>query len=76
MFGSLADKNVIQRTRYLNAVNTFRELISMGVVPIVNENDTVSVSVRLPTLIPSYIFSNPGGTSRKSNLATMTPSPP
>lgn len=34
-----------QRTRYLNAVNTFKELLSMGVVPIVNENDTVSVSV-------------------------------
>jgi len=34
-----------QRTRYLNAANTFRELLSMGVVPIVNENDTVSVSV-------------------------------
>jgi glutamate 5-kinase len=34
-----------QRTRYLNAQNTFSELLSMGVVPIVNENDTVSVSV-------------------------------
>jgi len=34
-----------QRTRYLNAVNTLSELLSMGVVPIVNENDTVSVSV-------------------------------
>lgn len=26
-------------------MNTFKELLSMGVVPIVNENDTVSVSV-------------------------------
>jgi len=34
-----------QRTRYLNAVNTFNELLDMGVVPIVNENDTISVSV-------------------------------
>lgn len=34
-----------QRTRYLNAQNTFNELLNMGVVPIVNENDTVSVSV-------------------------------
>lgn len=34
-----------QRTRYLNAVNTLSELLSMGVVPIVNENDTISVSV-------------------------------
>lgn len=36
-----------QRTRYLNAVNTLSELLSMGVVPIVNENDTISVSVRI-----------------------------
>jgi len=30
------------RTRYLNARNTLRTLISVGVVPVVNENDTVS----------------------------------
>ncbi|OAX33080.1 glutamate 5-kinase [Rhizopogon vinicolor AM-OR11-026] len=36
--------DISDRTRYLNAVNTLRELLSMGVVPIVNENDTVSVS--------------------------------
>ncbi|ETW85168.1 hypothetical protein HETIRDRAFT_414274 [Heterobasidion irregulare TC 32-1] len=36
--------DISDRTRYLNAVNTFKELLSMGVVPIVNENDTVSVS--------------------------------
>lgn len=35
---------ISQRTRYLNAQNTFNELLNMGVVPIVNENDTVSVS--------------------------------
>jgi glutamate 5-kinase len=29
----------------LNAVNTIKELLSMGVVPIANENETVSVSV-------------------------------
>lgn len=34
-----------QRTRYLNAANTFKELLNMGVIPIVNENDTISVSV-------------------------------
>jgi hypothetical protein len=39
------DLKELQRTRYLNAANTFKELLSMGVVPIVNENDTVSVSV-------------------------------
>jgi glutamate 5-kinase len=36
--------DISDRTRYLNAANTFKELLSMGVVPIVNENDTVSVS--------------------------------
>jgi hypothetical protein len=40
---------MLQRTRYLNAQNTFSELLQMGVVPIVNENDTVSVSVRTQT---------------------------
>ncbi|KAG1768992.1 Aspartate/glutamate/uridylate kinase [Suillus occidentalis] len=36
--------DISDRTRYLNAVNTLNELLSMGVVPIVNENDTISVS--------------------------------
>ncbi|KAF8528152.1 glutamate 5-kinase [Hysterangium stoloniferum] len=35
--------DISERTRYLNAVNTLTELLNMGVVPIVNENDTVSV---------------------------------
>ncbi|KAG6331230.1 hypothetical protein ID866_7860 [Astraeus odoratus] len=36
--------DISDRTRYLNAVNTLKELLSMGIVPIVNENDTISVS--------------------------------
>lgn len=36
---------VSQRTQYLNAQNTVAELLSMGVIPIVNENDTLAVSV-------------------------------
>ncbi|KAG8756884.1 hypothetical protein FRC14_002568 [Serendipita sp. 396] len=36
--------DIADRSRYLNAVNTFSELFTMGVIPIVNENDTVSVS--------------------------------
>ncbi len=31
------------RQRFLNARNTFAELLSWGVVPVVNENDTISV---------------------------------
>ncbi|MGB7417092.1 MAG: glutamate 5-kinase [Thermosynechococcaceae cyanobacterium] len=36
--GDLCDRN-----RYINASNTFNELFNLGVVPIVNENDTVAV---------------------------------
>ena len=31
------------RSRYLNLINTFNALFDSGVVPIVNENDTVAV---------------------------------
>lgn len=34
-----------QRTQYVNAQRTFRQLFDMGVIPIVNENDTLAVSV-------------------------------
>lgn len=40
----LTRMDISDRTRYLNAQNTFSELLSMGVIPIVNENDTVAVS--------------------------------
>jgi len=35
--------DLVQRSQYLNVYNTFRELLSLGVIPIVNENDTVAV---------------------------------
>lgn len=35
--------DLVQRHRYLNIYNTFRELLQLGVIPIVNENDTVAV---------------------------------
>ena len=40
-----------QRTQYRNAQNTFTELFNMGVIPIVNENDTLAVSVRQTSLV-------------------------
>lgn len=36
-------ENLANRSQYINARNTFTELLLYGVVPIVNENDTVAV---------------------------------
>lgn len=38
----LVHDDISNRNRYLNARNTLQTLISLGVVPIVNENDTVA----------------------------------
>ncbi|KAH8910154.1 glutamate 5-kinase [Coniochaeta sp. PMI_546] len=40
----LTRSDIADRSRYLNAQNTFNELLDMGVIPIVNENDTLAVS--------------------------------
>jgi len=39
----LTREDLVQRSRYLNASNTFQELLRLGIIPIVNENDTVAV---------------------------------
>ncbi|MBD1860421.1 glutamate 5-kinase [Trichocoleus desertorum] len=39
----LTRTDLVQRSRYLNAYGTFQELLRLGVIPIVNENDTVAV---------------------------------
>jgi glutamate 5-kinase len=39
----LTRNDIADRTQYLNAQNTISELLGMGVIPIVNENDTLSV---------------------------------
>jgi len=39
----LGTEDLSRRSSYLNARNTFLTLISLGIVPIVNENDTVAV---------------------------------
>ena len=36
--------DIADRTQYLNAQNTFSEAFNMGMIPIVNENDTIAVS--------------------------------
>ncbi|MBP3892986.1 MAG: glutamate 5-kinase [Atopobiaceae bacterium] len=40
----LTRRDVIDREGYLNARNTLERLLDLGVVPVVNENDTVSVA--------------------------------
>ncbi|KAK9322364.1 Aspartate/glutamate/uridylate kinase [Lipomyces orientalis] len=39
----LTRNDIADRAQYLNAANTLLELLHMGVIPIVNENDTLSV---------------------------------
>ncbi|KAK4039933.1 Aspartate/glutamate/uridylate kinase [Parachaetomium inaequale] len=40
----LTRSDIADRSRYLNAQRTITELLDMGVIPIVNENDTLAVS--------------------------------
>lgn len=40
----LTRNDIADRTQYLNAQNTLHELFNMRVIPIVNENDTLSVT--------------------------------
>lgn len=40
----LTRNDIVDWTQFKNAQNTFTELLKMGAVPIVNENDTLSVS--------------------------------
>lgn len=40
----LTRNDIADRTQYLNAQNTLTELLHMGVIPIVNENDTLAVA--------------------------------
>ena len=39
----LTRTDLVQRSRYINAYNTFKELLALGVIPVVNENDTVAI---------------------------------
>ena len=40
----LTRRDVVDREGYLNARNTFSRLLELGAIPVVNENDTVSVA--------------------------------
>ena len=39
----LTRRELVERNTYVNVSNTFKELLDLGVIPIVNENDTVAV---------------------------------
>ncbi len=39
----LTRSDLVERNRYVNVANTFGELLRLGVIPIVNENDTVAI---------------------------------
>jgi len=39
----LTRRELVERNTYVNASNTFRELLDLAVIPIVNENDTIAV---------------------------------
>ena len=39
----LTRSDLVQRSRYVNAFRTFRQLLKLGVIPIVNENDTLAI---------------------------------
>lgn len=39
----LSRRDFVQRSGYVNAYATFRELLQLGIIPVVNENDTVAV---------------------------------
>jgi glutamate 5-kinase len=40
----LTEEDFSNRTRYLNLRNTLMALLDMGVIPVINENDTVSIN--------------------------------
>ncbi|NQZ65404.1 MULTISPECIES: glutamate 5-kinase [Cyanophyceae] len=39
----LTRSDLVERSRYLNVYNTLQALLTLGVIPVVNENDTVAV---------------------------------
>ncbi|OLP16389.1 glutamate 5-kinase [Leptolyngbya sp. 'hensonii'] len=39
----LTRSDLVQRSQYVNVYNTLRELLQLGVIPVINENDTVAV---------------------------------
>jgi len=53
----LTRTDIADRKRYMNGKNTLTKLLSLGIIPIVNENDTVSVMVAFSFFFLSFPFS-------------------
>lgn len=64
----LTEEDFSNRRRYLNLRSTITKLLEMGVLPIVNENDTVSTAELEPLDQSSYVRVNFGDNDKLSAL--------
>ncbi len=64
----LTEEDISSRKRYLNLRSTVFELLSMGVVPVINENDTVSTAELEPIKDGAEIKVNFGDNDKLSAL--------
>lgn len=64
----LTEEDISSRKRYLNLRSTIFELLSMGVIPIINENDTVSTAELEPIKDGAEVKVNFGDNDKLSAL--------
>ena len=64
----LTEEDISSRKRYLNLRSTIFELLSMGVIPVINENDTVSTAELEPIKDGAEIKVNFGDNDKLSAL--------
>jgi glutamate 5-kinase len=64
----LTEEDFSNRTRYLNLRSTITKLLELGVIPVINENDTVSTAELEPESAAAYKKINFGDNDRLSAL--------
>lgn len=64
----LTEEDISSRKRYLNLRSTIFELLSMGVIPVINENDTVSTAELEPIKDGAEVKVNFGDNDKLSAL--------
>jgi glutamate 5-kinase len=64
----LSEEDFSNRTRYLNLRTTITNLLELGVIPVINENDTVSTAELEAESAPAYKKINFGDNDRLSAL--------